>query len=457
MHTQPTRRSRRSRLVAGLVTGALLLVAIAVYAPARAEARPAAPDKATTPEAAAAAATPAAPLQPADMLPIVFVHGYLGSGAQYRTQAMRFASNGWPAERIRAIDYGGLSATGLDAFIDQVRQEFGVTQVYVAAHSLGTAIMLGYLLNATQSSKVRAYAALDGVGALCIWGTRCTSISASSMGQSHVEASTSAESFRRQFQHFVGRAPTTTNVVAEPADQVRIGGRAVDFTTNAAASGATGQVWEVNNTTGHRVGTAPVASFSVGADGNFGPIRVNGQRRYEIAISRSGVPTVHYYYQPFIRTSLLLRLQTLTAGSPIVANTNRGPNHSVAVVLRYREWWSTGTTRDTLQVSTSSPAGNQPATNVLSQLTSNSICGIHLHDNAATPRQTTLAALSYFSSQPFQTGIDVYMPASPTQPLGTITFVNAPRGDTLRQQRIAVPNWPATNDASLVEFNDYVQ
>jgi hypothetical protein len=140
-----------------------------------------------------------------------------------------------------------------------------------------------------------------------------------------------------------------------------------------------------------------------------------------------------------------------------VANTNRGPNHSVAVALRYREWWSTGNTRDTLQVSTSSPAGNQPATNVLSQLTSNAICGIHLHDNTATPRQTSLAALSYFSSQPFQTGIDVYMPASPTQPLGTITFVNAPRGDTARQQRIAVPNWPSTNDASLVEFNDYVQ
>jgi pimeloyl-ACP methyl ester carboxylesterase len=443
MLNQPT---RRRRLLAMTVSSLLMFAAVAIVGPGRVDARP---ERPSAPDAPA--------VQTSDMLPIVFVHGYLGSGAQYRTQAMRFASNGWPANRIRAIDYSGLTAPNLDAFIDQVRQEFGVTQVYVAAHSLGTAVMFSYLLNATSSAKVRAYAALDGIGALCLWGTRCTSITASSMGQSHVEASTSAESFRRQFQHFTGRAPTTTNVVAEPADQVRIGGRALDFSTNVAAQGATGQVWPVDSATGRRTGTAPAATFTVGADGNFGPIPVNGTRQYEIAIARSGVPTVHYYFQPFTRTSLLLRLQTLTATSPNITNTNRGPNHSVVVVLRYREWWASGTARDTLNVSTSGAPASQPARNVLDGETRNNIVGIHIHDDTATPRQTSLANLSYFSSQPFQAGKDVYMPAGPNPPTGTISLVNVPRGDTLRPQRINIPNWPSTNDASLVEFNDYVQ
>jgi pimeloyl-ACP methyl ester carboxylesterase len=450
MRRTPTTRARvRLRAALATLLACLLMVPIAAAAtaltPAPAGATPTAPAKPTAPTQA-----------PPNVLPVVFVHGYLGSGAQYRTQAMRFASTGWPADQIRAIDYTGLTAADLNAFIDRVRTEFGVDQVYVAAHSLGTAVMLGYLLNPSQSAKVRAYAALDGVGALCVWGTRCTSISASSMGQTHIEAATSAESFRRQFQHFTGQAPTTTNVVAEPANQVRIGGRALDFTTNAPANGATGQVWPVNSSTGRRTGTSPVATFTVGADGNFGPIAVNGQQHYEIAVARSGVPTVHYYYQPFVRSSYLLRLQTLVAGSPTVTNTNKGPNHAALVVLRYREWWSTGTARDTLQISTSSPSGNQPAVNVLGNLTTNNIAGLHLHDDAATPRQSTLAALPYFSSQPVQTGLDLYMPAA-TPPNGTIALVNAPRGDTTKLQRINVANWAATGDASLVEFNDYVQ
>ena len=37
--------------------------------------------------------------------PIVFVHGFAGSAAQFESQAMRFTSNGYPQEWIGAIDY----------------------------------------------------------------------------------------------------------------------------------------------------------------------------------------------------------------------------------------------------------------------------------------------------------------------------------------------------------------
>jgi triacylglycerol esterase/lipase EstA (alpha/beta hydrolase family) len=58
----------------------------------------------------------------------VYVHGGAGSGAQYETQAMRFASNSYP-NVVRAIDRtSSTSATlnpMLDAFFDAVMAETG--------------------------------------------------------------------------------------------------------------------------------------------------------------------------------------------------------------------------------------------------------------------------------------------------------------------------------------------
>ena len=53
---------------------------------------------------------------------------------------------------------------------------------------------------------------------------------------------------------------------------------------------------------------------------------------------------------------------------------------------------------------------------------------IHVHDNPAD-RLSSLDLIPYFAGQLVQTGVDVYMPAT-TPPDGTITFWNAPRGDT---------------------------
>lgn len=402
-------------------------------------------------------ASPAAAQTP-NRLPVVFVHGFLGSGEQYRTQAQRFASNGWAEDRIVSIDYSGLQPPNLDAFINQTMQRFGTTQVYVAAHSLGTAVMLGYLLNPFQSYKVAAYAALDGVGALCFYGTRCTSITAASMGQSHVEASSSPQSFQRQHQHFVGSAPTTTNITTG-SGPVRLGGKAITFQDNVPVAGVTsGQVWAVNSSTGLRSGASPVANFNIAADGSWGPVTVpSGTAHYEIAVNVPGVGQLHYYYQPFIRSSLGIRLLLLTPTHPTWTNTRKGPNHAAGVVVRYREFWTgQALARDALTVQTTSTAGNQPARNVFEGLTNNNISGMHLHDDAATPGSTSLANLPYLSTQPFQHGRDLYMPAA-NGPNGTISFVSTPRGDTLRRQTINIPNWPSSGHGFVVHFNDYVQ
>jgi pimeloyl-ACP methyl ester carboxylesterase len=385
-------------------------------------------------------------------VPVIFVHGVMGSSSQYRSQAQRWASNGFPAERVQAFHYNTqtVDSSGLNAFVDNVRRQFGVSQVNLVGHSLGTFMVNSYV--SANRAKVARFVLVDG--AACPTGnSACLAIRAASMGQTHVESSVSAESFARQYQFFTGRAPATTTITPEAGtSRIELAGTALDNGTNApSAAGAAGQVWAVDPATGARVGATPAATFTVGADGRWGPVAAERGRPYELTLGRGDGITAHFYYQPFVRSSYLVNLTTATPSSPSSVNTNRGPGHAALVVERQREWWrSHGAANDTLTVT----APGQPAREVLSRVTGD-VIGIHLHDDRATPGVSSLALLPYFSTQPFQTGVDVYMPAT-NPPTGTISLVNAPRGNTAKLQRVNVPALPSSTDAIQIEFEDWV-
>ena len=91
---------------------------------------------------------------------------------------------------------------------------------------------------------------------------------------------------------------------------------------------------------------------------------------------------------------------------------------------------------------------------VLTDDVGNGDIAIHLHDDAATPRRTTLAPLPHLSEQPFQAGADVYLSAD-ARGTGTITVTNVPRGDRSRTQTLNVANWPSDRHAVTVVFTDY--
>jgi triacylglycerol esterase/lipase EstA (alpha/beta hydrolase family) len=85
--------------------------------------------------------------------PIVFVHGGSGPGAQYESQAMRFASNGYPASHVRVHEYDSLFSintqaevlAGLDVLVAELLAETGADKIDLLGHSLGTVLMLAYL------------------------------------------------------------------------------------------------------------------------------------------------------------------------------------------------------------------------------------------------------------------------------------------------------------------------
>src|SRR5207302_3505923 len=104
--------------------------------------------------------------------PIIFVHGYDGSGGQFESQKLRFVENGYPDGYVQVLEYdsspatplpgaSGLNPAGiqlieeqlfprLDQLIAQLEAQTGRPQVERVAHSLGTILMQDYLNSSTQ-------------------------------------------------------------------------------------------------------------------------------------------------------------------------------------------------------------------------------------------------------------------------------------------------------------------
>ena len=97
--------------------------------------------------------------------------------------------------------------------------------------------------------------------------------------------------------------------------------------------------------------------------------------------------------------------------------------------MRMREWHAEGD-RDVLEISVD---GDDPV-DAITDFVGNGAIGLHIHDDAATPGKTTLAPLPYFSAQPFQSGVDVFVRAAQGGS-GTITITNLPRGDSAGPRR----------------------
>jgi len=401
-------------------------------------------------------------------LPIVFVHGFAGSAQQFDSQAMRFVVNGFPAERLHAFEHDGAGtmvdrfATDLDAYIDEVRSRLKAEQVYLIGHSRGTAVSSLYLSQADRAKKVAKYIALDGAGCAnvsipCIAPAQTTNTRAGQThpipGQKHVEVATSKESFAIQFEFLFDREPRVLDIVKQRGP-VEISGRAVNFPANTGRDGAHLAVWKARSDTGLRSADEPLAEFDLGSDGAWGPVRVDPDAHYEFVLTSDDSANAHHFYmQHFPRSSAFVRLLSGPPDSDARAHSHISAQHTNLTVSRMREW----TPDDVLEVATVSKSAEQPARNVISQGTGANRIAIYLQDDAASPEESTLDLLPWFPEQPFQTGVDLYMPAGQDGPDGTITLTNQPRGDAQATQVLHVPNWPSDQHTVSVLFSDYPQ
>ncbi len=409
---------------------------------------------------------------PGDALrPMVFVHGFMGSGQQFESQALRFTSNGYPADLIHVFEHDSLSYpasqqqvwAGIDRLVTSLIESSGSDQVYLLGHSQGTGVVQGYLnSDPDRAARVAAYVNLDGgaggtvpasVRTLAVWGEGAAdrqipgATNVQFANQGHTEVVNSPETFAAIYEFFTGEAPRFGEVIREAHDEIVISGRVVLFPENAGATGASLDVYEVDGSTGVRKGS-PVATVALSGDGSFGPLDVDGDLYYEFAVNRPDEPTTHHIYlQRFVRSSNWVRV--LTSEPDGLANSFWESSAAAQnlVVMRNEEWWSDqGAANDSLAVN-----GREVLTPAKSPRDNRTI-GIFMHD-AGVDGRTDLAAEVSPTGLPFLIGIDLVIPAGDPPP-GTTSVRARPRNG-VGYETVCIPAHSSLDHRSSVQFNSY--
>jgi pimeloyl-ACP methyl ester carboxylesterase len=412
-----------------------------------------------------------------DRRPVVFVHGSSGSGAQFESQALRFASNGYPIEHLRSLDYDSPNVEtdgvpeALDALIAEVQEETGHEQVDLIGHSLGTFVSGSYLeSDPERAANVAHYVNVDGrpwpappggVDTLALWGeSGFASFDEGQTGtidgaenvqfedQSHVEVATSPESFEQMYAFFNdGEQPETTEIL--PEEQPTLAGKAVHFPQNEGVPGTSSlEVYEVDPESGERLEDEPVEVMGFEADGSWGPFEAEQGASYEMVIVSEDPEARqhHFYLQPVDRSDHLIRLNTSPPEGGIGALLEQHPDTTALTVSRYREWWGDqGEQSDELVVD-----GQQ----VLSEATSprdNNKIGVFLYDVGGDGESTLDEPIATLYGIGFLTGVDVAMPADAER---SIAVTAVPRGVEEDAVTVNVPAWPSTEHAVSVHFRE---
>jgi pimeloyl-ACP methyl ester carboxylesterase len=412
-------------------------------------------------------------------LPVLFVHGFEGTGAQFESQAMRFTSNGYRHSWIDEVDYNSTTAAGdqtevdaqIDAKIAELKRRTGAKKVVLVGHSLGTTVSYDYLTDPDKGAQRRAsvarYVNIDGqssnpgVPTLALWaGRRKGTTTGSATGESphmdgaknvtipnqtHVQTCTSWRSFIQVYKFLTGRRPA--HDIVRRRGRIKLAGRALSFPQNAGLAGATVQVWPLR-ADGHRATKKPQASIRItdGSQGGgaWGPIAARSGRRYEFAIVQSGKVTLHVYFEPFARSDYTVRLLDSDALTLYAGNR---PGSESAVNIRYKELWGDVPRQtDVLRIN-----GTSICTPELCPYTKQVNAYFAFDDNRNG--KTDLTPDPFLGNIPFLAAGDVFIPASPTA-VGTTTFQLRSRGAG-RVRTVKTPNWDSTTDGVLLQWWDY--
>ena len=99
--------------------------------------------------------------------PILFVHGYGGSSANWETMKQRFIADGWQDFELYAYNFSFITSNATTAaeirdYVNDIIAKTGATKVDIIAHSMGSVSSRYYLKNLGGSEKVDAWVSLAG-------------------------------------------------------------------------------------------------------------------------------------------------------------------------------------------------------------------------------------------------------------------------------------------------------
>jgi hypothetical protein len=259
----------------------------------------------------------------------------------------------------------------------------------------------------------------------------------------HVQTSTSPETFQQVFKFFRGKLPLHDIV---PQKKILLAGKALEFPQNTGLVGDTVEVWPLNSS-GERSTKTPIASVPItdGSEGGgaWGPVAAKSGQRYEFALVQPS-RTVHVYMEPFVRSDYAIRL----LGSAAIENyTGKNPGSTGAAMIRYEEYW-----------------GNQPGENDELLINGLNVCTAKLCPwekevnaffafNWENKEESNLNEDPVLSKPPFLQGAQVYIPGA-TPPNATVSYqLSSRRGGGLRT--LNIPNWEGTTNQVEIFWNDF--
>jgi hypothetical protein len=384
---------------------------------------------------------------------------------------MRFTSNGYPKNYIAVLEYDSSSIgdilpdvhAALDDLIAELQAETGAAQVDLLGHSLGTFVSHSYLATPARAANVAHYVNIDGqssaappggVPTLALWagasppiGEIVGATNVTVPDQEHVEVATSEESFFEMYQFFRGHAPITTRI--QPQLRPRISGRVVAFPENVGLDGATLDLWWVHRNTGERIGSSPRATFEIGPDGSFGPYKGWYGANYEFAVTQEDGGSISYYYEPFIRSDHLVRLNVALLLEPFL---DASDNHTSVTVIRYKELCGDlGAGSDVLEINGTNVLN--PTTAACATVGGSAIAFFSFDDGSDGIDNLTTIPFP-LSAVPFISGVDLFIPSDPP---GTVSVETVPRGDLDAARTVNVPNIPSTEARLVIQMRDFEQ
>jgi hypothetical protein len=417
---------------------------------------------------------------PNNFRPIVFVHGMAGSADQFELQAMRFASNGYPASYISGFEYDTTMTSfeawfyveNLNKHINAVLEETGFEQVDLLGHSMGTMVSQDYLSFDAYAAKVAHYVNIDGqvkdslpggVPTLALWaefsvvgggGTR-EIVGARNVllpGTTHVQAASCTESFVEMFKFFNDdKEPATAAIEPSTEKNIVLGGKLSYFLTNNTPNDFTLEIYEVNKDTGFRINNTPNYTKKIdNVEGTFEMTDAKPGKSYEFYISRETYRQ-HLYYEPFVRSDRMIRLKTIPEDSIVDLMIARSDKTTSLAVIRNMEIRGSNTPSDDYDSLTIN--GTELATEEILPAASTGTIGFFVMDYNKDGASDLSQNIEIFSNIPFINAVDFYMPAA-DPPNGTIAIKIKERGTGGLKRVVNIPNWDSTQCIATVQFNN---
>ncbi len=170
----------------------------------------------------------------------------------------------------------------------------------------------------------------------------------------HRETAFSPRAFREIYKFIAGREPERVAIM--PETEVALSGLVTGtpggVPTNRAVAGASVEVYRVSPDTGERLGGAIHAS-QTGADGRWGPAKVDPSWYLEMVLTSAGSTTTHFYRSPVPRSSDIVHLRAARPLGPADAGAG-----SVVLMSRLRGYF--GLPRDVVLFDGKEPTDVKP-------------------------------------------------------------------------------------------------